>query len=279
MFLSTAISHRIWISSRFIHDSMHMSMRTFGPCPGTSSLPPQTCWSKQLPQLVSWLHSVGCSVSSQIQCPGSLYSAQTPVQPSSDPASAVLLLPTDAWKCMNRYNWLNFQPSKTEGLKLHTEDLKSRIWDYMTHSTWYIISDEIICLEYLYHIWSQQRVNSILNLDINKMTLIIFQLHIAKSVWMMAPRTVLENWATKSGQGGWSDSVRDLFMRSWKAKKTFDLWHVGMLRMRKIKQQSLWALTLVLKQTHTQTERADTALVFFTPYSCRITPPVPVSQH
>lgn len=136
MFLSTEISHKIWISSRFMNDSMHMSVCTCGPCPGTSSLPPQTCWSKQLPRLVSWLHSVGCSVSSQIQCLGSLYSAQTPVQPSSDPASAALLLPTDAWKCMHRYNWLNFQPSNTKGLKLHTEDFKSRNWDCMTHYHW-----------------------------------------------------------------------------------------------------------------------------------------------
>ncbi len=147
MFLSTEISHRIWISSRFIHDSMHMSVCTFGPCPGTSSLPPQTCWSKQLPRLVSWLHSVGCSVSSQIQCPGSLYSAQTPVQPSSDPASAVLLLPADAWKCMNRYNWLNFQPSNTEGLKLHTEDLNP-----VFEITWHIVHDTLFLMKLL--VWS-----------------------------------------------------------------------------------------------------------------------------
>lgn len=63
VFLSTEISHRIWTSSRFMHDSRHMSVCTCGPCPGTSSQPPQTCWSKQLPRLVSWLHSASCSVS------------------------------------------------------------------------------------------------------------------------------------------------------------------------------------------------------------------------
>lgn len=147
MFLSTEISHRIWISSRFMHDSMHMSVCTFGPCPGTSSLPPQTCWSKQLPRLVSWLHSVGCSVSSQIQCPGSLYSAQTPVQPSSDPASAVLLLPADAWKCMNRYNdWtFNRQIPKVWNFTLKTSNPVFEI-------TWHIVHDTLFLMKLF--VWS-----------------------------------------------------------------------------------------------------------------------------